>query len=54
MGFSENCIVIDILRDALFEESKSYGVKYSCYFNPVSINLLVLVFTMVGPAATIV
>ena len=53
-GQVENRIVIDILRDALFEESKSYNVKYSRYFNPVSINLLALMFMMVGPAATTV
>ena len=51
MGFGEHRVVIDILRDALFEDTKSYGVKYSRYFNPVSINLLALVFTMVCPLA---
>jgi hypothetical protein len=50
-GFGEHRIVIDILRDALFEDSKSYGVKHSCYFNTISVNLLALVFTMVGPLA---
>jgi len=49
MGFGEHCIVIDILQDVLFEDSRSYGIKYSCYFNPISVNLLALVFTMVGP-----
>lgn len=51
LGFGEHRIVIDILRDALFESSKSYGVKHSRYFNPISVNLLALVFTMVGPLA---
>ena len=51
MGFGEHRVVIDILRDALFEDSKSYGVKYNRYFDPISINLLALVFTMVGPLA---
>jgi hypothetical protein len=50
-GFGEHRIVIDILRDALFEDSKSYGVKHSRYFNTISVNLLALVFTMVGPLA---
>jgi hypothetical protein len=50
-GFGEHRIVIEILRDALFEDSKSYGVKHSRYFNPISVNLLALVFTMVGPLA---
>jgi hypothetical protein len=53
-GFGEHPVVIDILRDAVFEDSKSYGVKYSRYFNPISVNLLVLVFTMVGPLAATV
>ena len=48
-GFGEHRVVIDILQDALFEDTKSYGVKYSRYFNPVSVNLLALVFAMVGP-----
>ena len=48
-GFGEHRVIIDILQDALFEDGKSYSVKYSCYFNPVSVNLLALVFTMVGP-----
>ena len=47
-GFGEHCIVIDILRDALFADNSSYGVKYSWYFDPISVNLLVLVFTAVG------
>jgi hypothetical protein len=47
-GFSEHHIIIDILRDALFKDNKSYGVKYHHYFNPVSVNLLALVFTMVS------
>jgi len=51
---SQLIIVIDILRDAVFEDSKSYGVKYSRYFNPISVNLLALVFTMVGPLAATV
>jgi hypothetical protein len=46
-GFGEHRIIVDILRDALFDDSKSYGVKYSRYFNPISINLIALVFTMV-------
>ena len=46
-GFGENRIIIDILRDALFDDTKSYGVKYSWYFNLISTNLLALVFTMV-------
>lgn len=50
-GFGEHRIVIDILKDALFEDTKSYGVKYSRYFDPLSINLLALVFTMVRPQA---
>jgi Domain of unknown function (DUF6532) len=47
-GFGEHRVIIDILQDALFDDSKSYGVKYSHHFNPISINLLALVFTMVG------
>ena len=50
-GFGEHPIIIAILQDALFEDSKSYGVKYSHYFDPVSTNLLALVFTMVCPLA---
>ena len=46
-GFGEHHIIITILQDALFEDNKSYGVKYKQYFNPISINLLALVFTMV-------
>src|SRR6267154_2890880 len=52
-GFGENHIIIDILRDALFDDTKSYGVKYSWYFNPISTNLLALVFTMVCSLAAI-
>jgi uncharacterized protein DUF6532 len=52
-GFGEHCIIIDILQGALFEDSKSYGVKFSRYFNPISTNLLALVFTMVGPLAVL-
>ena len=52
MGFGEHHVIIDTLRDMLFEDSKSYGVKYSCYFNPISVNLLAIVFTMVGALAT--
>ena len=48
MGFGEHHVIIDTLQDTLFEDSKSYGVKYSHYFNPISVNLLALVFTMVG------
>jgi hypothetical protein len=47
-GFGKHHVIITILQDALFEDSKSYGVKYSHLFNPISANLLVLVFTMVG------
>ncbi|KAF8496401.1 hypothetical protein F5888DRAFT_1804099 [Russula emetica] len=47
LGFGEHRVIIDILRDALFNDNKSYGVKYSWYFNPISINLLALVFTMI-------
>jgi hypothetical protein len=46
-GFSEHHIVMATIQDALFEDSKSFGVKFSRYFNPISINLLALVFTMV-------
>jgi Domain of unknown function (DUF6532) len=49
-GFGEHRVITDILRDTLFKDSKSYGVKYNCYFNPISVNLLALVFTMVHPA----
>jgi len=48
-GFGEHRIIIAILQDALFEDTKSYGVKYRHHFNPVSVNLLALVFTMVSP-----
>lgn len=53
-GFGEHHVIIDILRDALFEDTKSYGVKYSRYFDPISVNLLALVFTMVRPLAAAV
>ncbi|KAH9983682.1 hypothetical protein BJV77DRAFT_966646 [Russula vinacea] len=46
-GFGEHRIIVTILQDALFEDNKSYGVKYKQYFNPISINLLALVFTMI-------
>lgn len=46
-GFGEHRVVIAILQDALFDDNKSYGVKYNSYFDPISINLLALVFTMV-------
>lgn len=46
-GFAEHRVIIAILQDALFEDNKCYGVKYSRYFNPISINMLALVFTMV-------
>ncbi|KAF8469362.1 hypothetical protein DFH94DRAFT_685318 [Russula ochroleuca] len=46
-GFSEHHIVMATIQDALFEDSKSFGVKFSRYFNPISINLLALVFTMI-------
>jgi hypothetical protein len=36
-----------ILQDAVFEDHKSYGVTYKQYFNPISVNTLALVFTMV-------
>ena len=48
VGFGEHSIIIDILQDTLFNDTKSYGVKYRQYFNPISANLLALVFTMVG------
>lgn len=48
-GFAEHRVILDILKDALFEDNKCYGVKYSRYFNPISINTLALVFTMVCP-----
>lgn len=51
-GFGEHRVIIDILRDALFEDGKSDGVKYKRYFDPIPVNLLALVFTMVGPLAT--
>jgi len=54
MGFSEHCIIIDILQDTLFKDNKSYGIKYKYYFNPISVNLLVLVFMMVGVLAAVV
>jgi len=36
---------------ALFDDAKSYGVRFSNYFNPIFTNLLALVFTMVCPLA---
>ncbi|KAH9994603.1 hypothetical protein BJV77DRAFT_961322 [Russula vinacea] len=50
-GFGEHRIIVTILQDALFEDNKSYGVKYKQYFNPISINLLALVFTMIRKKA---
>ena len=46
-GFAEHQVIIAILQNALFEDNKCYSVKYSHYFNPISINMLALVFTMV-------
>jgi hypothetical protein len=51
IGFAEHRIVTEILQDALFVDTKSYGVKHSRYFNPIPVNLLALVFTMVGSLA---
>ncbi len=55
ISFGEQHVIIDILQDVLFDNAKSYGIKFSNYFNPISTNLLALVFTMVWPlvAATI-
>src|SRR5258707_6696827 len=53
MGFGEHPIIINILRDMLFEDARSYGVKYSRYFDPISVNLLALVFMMVGRLAAV-
>ncbi len=53
MGFGEHPIIINILRDALFEDARSYSVKYSQYFDPISVNLLALIFTMVGRLAAV-
>jgi len=50
-GFGEHCVVIDILQDVLFDDAKSYGIRFSNYFNPISTNLLALVFMMVCPLA---
>src|SRR5260370_34078313 len=50
-GFGEHRVVIDILQDALFDDAKSYGVRFSIYFKPITTNLLALVFTMVRPLA---
>ena len=36
-----------ILQDVVFEDHKSYGIMYKQYFNPISVNMLALVFTMV-------
>src|SRR5713226_6774606 len=52
-GFGEHPIIINILRDALFKDARSYGVKYSRYFDPISVNLLALVFMMVGHLAAV-
>jgi len=52
-GFGEHPIIINILRDVLFEDARSYGVKYSQYFDPISVNLLALVFMMVGCLAAV-
>jgi len=52
-GFGEHPIIINILQDMLFEDARSYGVRYSRYFDPISVNLLVLIFTMVGHLAAI-
>ncbi|KAM6502661.1 hypothetical protein JOM56_002638 [Amanita muscaria] len=46
-GFAENSIVADILETALFEDSSDYGVRFAKYFNPIPINLLALVFTII-------
>jgi uncharacterized protein DUF6532 len=51
MGFGKHCVILDILQDALFDDAKSYGIKFSNYFNPISINLLALIFMMVHPLA---
>ncbi len=50
-GFGKHHVVIDILQDVPFDDTKSYGVRFSNYFNPISTNLLALVFTMVCPLA---
>ena len=47
ISFGEQHVIIDILQDVLFDNAKSYGIKFSNYFNPISTNLLALVFTMV-------
>ena len=53
-GFGEHHDIMDIFCDALFKDKKTYGVKYSKYFNSISINLLAPVFTMVGTLAVAV
>ena len=52
-GFGKHPIIINILQDMLFEDARSYSVRYSQYLDPLSVNLLVLVFTMVGCLAAI-
>jgi hypothetical protein len=46
-GFAENKIISEILYLAWFEDKSSQGPVLSQYFNPIPLETLALIFTMV-------
>jgi hypothetical protein len=46
-GFSQNKIISEILYLAWFEDKRSQGPVLSEYFNPIPLETIALIFTMV-------
>ncbi|KAG6858975.1 hypothetical protein C0991_001566, partial [Blastosporella zonata] len=47
-GYCENPVISSILTAIWFKDAKSAGVIYEKHFDPISINLLTFIFTLVS------
>lgn len=50
MGYAQGSIILESLRAAWFDNKKaSHGVVFEKYFNPVKLETMALIFTIVSP-----
>ena len=46
--YAQNTIISQVLHVAWFKNGESRGVRYKNYFNPISLETLALIFTLVS------